>query len=220
MEIDSRLDPLVPALETGLASTSVASPALPMAPLWRVSQPSPSPSVEASRALPPIDFAKLPVMLGGAVAGSALFGFALRTAAEKALPGLGHLAWTGAMPLSLGLAWLVSLPALYVFWASRQHDLDARSVLVATADALIGMGAALASTAPVLWFFAVTAPHSRILSPMGLVFTLLAMLASGSIFGKRLREKCQVPALVHLGFMALVILSFVQFAHAAGIHWF
>ena len=161
------------------------------------------------------------VTLLRAVGGTALFGFALRTAAEHAIPGLGHLAWSAAYSSALLLAWAVCLPALYVFWASRQEGLGARECLHAALDAFGSSGMALASTAPILWFFSVTAPHSRLLSPLALVFAVLALLAGGAVFGVRLRAVGgRLGFVAQWAFAALVAVSFVQFAYLTGIRWF
>jgi len=183
---------------------------------------APSPSAVAATVLPrAVDLRRGLLTLAQAVAGTAVFGFALRTAAEHAIPGLGHLAWAAAYAGALVLAWAVCLPALYVFWASRQEGLGAKECVGAALDAVGSTGAALASTAPILWFFSVTAPHSRILSPLSLAFAALAMVAGGAVFGARLRELGgRLGVVAQWGFAALVAVSFVQFAHLTGIRWF
>lgn len=180
-----------------------------------------APSTRSISSTPAVDLRKGLVTLAQAVGGTAVFGFALRTAAERAVPGLGHLAWAGAYALSLVLAWAVCLPALYVFWASRQEGLGARECAASALSALGSTGAALASTAPILWFFSVTAPHSRLLSPLGLAFAALAMVAGGAVFGTRLRGLGgRLGAVSQWAFAALLAVSFVQFAHLTGIRWF
>jgi hypothetical protein len=160
-------------------------------------------------------------LLTRAAVGTALFGFALRTAAERALPGPGHLIWAAALPATLFLAWLVSLPALYILWAAREPSVGIAHVMQATADALGTVGACLASTAPILWFFAVTAPQSRILSPLGFLFTAFALIGSGVVFGNSLRRmRVPIHGLVQLAFLGLVLLTFLEFASRAGLHWF
>ncbi|HEY3445368.1 MAG TPA: hypothetical protein VGK67_03345 [Myxococcales bacterium] len=161
------------------------------------------------------------VTLLQAVGGTAIFGFALRTAAEHAIPGLGHLAWAASYAGALLLAWAVCLPALYVFWASHQEGLGAKECVGAALDAFGSSGAALASTAPILWFFSVTAPHSRILSPLALAFAALALAAGGAVFGTRLRGLGgRLGFVAQWAFAALVAVSFVQFAYLTGIRWF
>lgn len=194
---------------------------LPGAPRERVVVVSPPPRVETVPAPAVEDLPRALLRLAQALGGMGIFGFAMRTAAEHATPGLGHLVWALAFPGALALAWIVCLPALYVFWAARQEGLGAKECLAAALEGVASTGAALASTAPILWFFAVTAPHSRILSPLCLLFAALALVAGGAIFGSRLRELGgRLRAVPQWAFAALVAVSFVQFAHLTGIHWF
>ncbi|MGC4121646.1 MAG: hypothetical protein QM765_45120 [Myxococcales bacterium] len=182
---------------------------------------SPSPASIPVAVPAPVDLRGGLVSWAQAIGGTALFGFALRTAAEHALPGLGHLTWAASYAGALLLAWAICLPALYVFWASRQEKLGARECLGAALDAFGSSGAALASTAPILWFFSVTAPHSRILAPLALVFAGLALVAGGAVFGTRLRALGgRLHFLAQWAFAALVAVSFVQFAYLTGIRWF
>lgn len=182
--------------------------------------PAPSPAPPGTTTAPAADARRDLLSLLVALGGTAVFGFALRTAAEHAVPGLGHLSWSAAYAFALLLAWAVCLPALYVFWASRQEALGARECVGAALDAFGSTGAALASTAPILWFFSVTAPHSRILSPLALAFAGLALLAGGAVFGARLRAAGgKLGFVAQWAFAALVAVSFVQFAHLTGIRW-
>jgi hypothetical protein len=162
-----------------------------------------------------------PSQLCWATGGVALFGFALRTSAEKAAPDLHHLAWSMALPGALLLAWVVCLPALYILWAAKQPHVMAAHCIQAAAQALRTAGACMASTAPVLWFFSVTAPESRLLAPLGWAFTALALAASGAVFGASLRRGgAKLRVSTQLAFIALVTATFIQFGHAAGLHWF
>lgn len=159
--------------------------------------------------------------LGWSAAGIALFGIALRTAAEQASPDLGHLVWSAALPMSLLLSWAVCVPALYILWAARQQGIGLAHCVQAMAEAVSTTGACLASTAPLLWFFAVTAPMSRVVPPLGFLFTALALVAAGVEFGKSLRRSgAQLSGRAQAGFLALVLLTFLQFASSAHLHWF
>jgi len=178
-------------------------------------------ATRAPAVVDPVNLRRDLAQLGKALAGMALFGFVLRTASEQAIPGLGHLAWAVGLPGALGLAWLICLPALYIFWASKEDGVGAREYLSAAAAAIVALGAALASTAPMLWFFAVTAPHSRTVAPLAFLFMGLALSASGAIFGSRLRAfGGKLSHLASWSFLMLLILTFAQFAHLYGIHWF
>ncbi|MGI5863918.1 MAG: hypothetical protein ACOX6T_17940 [Myxococcales bacterium] len=155
------------------------------------------------------------------VAGMGLFGIALRASVKSADPELAHLGWAALLPATMALAWFVCLPAFFVFLAGR--DRAAKFALCArgTQEALRIVGACLASTAPMLWFFAVTAPQSRILQPLGIAFTFFAMAAGSGAFGAALKAGgIELSPRARCVYIALVGLVFVRFATGAGIHWF
>ncbi len=207
------LDPGLPLVESLPLPTRVIAHAPPhRAPVEQKPHPEP---------LPPLTWDHGLRRTALSLAGMAIFGFALRTSAERAAPGLAHLTWSLAMPLTFALAWVVCLPAFYIFYASREPNLGAGQSLRAALEAIFAVGAALASTAPVLWFFAVTAPQSHILAPLGLLLTGLALIAGGAIFGSSVRRLGgQLGRGLQWIFLGLLVATFVQFASLAGIHWF
>jgi hypothetical protein len=87
-------------------------------------------------------------------------------------------------------------------------------------DAIAHAGAAAASTAPILWFFAVTAPESSVVIPLGIAFTGLALFAGGAAFVRTLEAADLRPREWALasGF-GLFVLTFFQLADSAGLRW-
>jgi hypothetical protein len=158
----------------------------------------------------------LAVGLGGA----ALFGFALRTAVTHEGLGLTHLGWALALPAVTLLAWALCLPALYILWATRQQGLGAAHCAQAALEAIHTVGLCLASTTPILWFFAATAPASRIASPLAFLFTVLALVASGHAFSQALRRHgASFTGSTRLAFLVLHAITFAQCARGAGLFW-
>ena len=181
--------------------------------------PLPAPAASPP-AFSPEALAALPRSLALPVAGMAVFGFALRSTVERDLPGLQHLAWSALLPATLILAWLVCLPALFIFLVAREQQATLGLCARATLEALKIAGFGLASTAPMLWFFAVTAPHSHILQPLGLALTAFALMAGGSAFAGVFREAgVALSSRARLGHLALVALVFVRFATGSGLSW-
>ena len=169
---------------------------------------------EASLAVP----SARPLTLG--VGGLALFGFALRTAVAHEGLGAAHFGWALALPGALLLAWTLCLPALYILWASHQPTLTAARCGQAALEAVETSGACLASTAPILWFFAATAPESRVVAPLALLFTGLALVAGGAVFGAALRRHgAPFQGFTKLAFLGLYALTFAQCAHGLGLRW-
>jgi hypothetical protein len=196
-------------------TSEAATLPIPAAPPEPRPAPAPAPAPAPREPEP-----ELKVALPQALLGMALYGFALRTGATRAAPDLGHLLWSGALPAAQLLSWLVCLPALYIFWAGRQRHFEARDCWASASAALGATGAALASTAPLLWFFAVTAPHSRLVGPLGLLFLALALLAGGLVFGRRVRERGgELAGWALWSFVGLTALTFAQFAHSTGLTW-
>jgi hypothetical protein len=180
--------------------------------------------------------------------GSAVFGLALRIGAEQRL-GVGHGLWALALALTALSAWGMCLPATYILWASRRPQCTAQVCLVAASAALGVLGQTLAASAPILAFFAVTAPESSAVPGLGIALTGLALLASAAVFTRRIAESAGSPALVgvpdpprspgsqdssgssigsspaapgawaQLGIFALLVATFVQVAHALGVRW-
>lgn len=159
-----------------------------------------------------------PLALG--LGGAALFGFALRTAVTQEGFGAAHLGWAFALPAISVMAWALCLPALYLLWAIRQPGLGAAHCARAALEALHAAGVCLASTTPLLWFFAATAPESRVASPLAWLFTVLALVASGHAFTQALqRHGARLQGATRIGFLALHAVTFAQCAHGAGLHW-
>jgi hypothetical protein len=159
-----------------------------------------------------------PLAIG--LGGTALFGFALRTAVTHEGFSATHLGWAFALPAVTCLAWALCLPALYILWATRQPGLEATHCAQAALEAIHTVGLCLASTTPILWFFAATAPASRIGSPLAFLFTLLALVASGRAFTQALqRHAASFTGAPRLAFLALHAITFAQCAHGAGLSW-
>ena len=87
--------------------------------------------------------------LARASVGTALFGLALRSAAEKVTPDWGHLGWAGALPAAVLLSWGVCLPALYILWAAKQREVGIAHCMSATAEAIATTGMTLLALCPV-----------------------------------------------------------------------
>jgi hypothetical protein len=152
--------------------------------------------------------------------GSALFGFALRTAVTHEGFSLTHLGWALSLPAMALLAWALCLPALYILWATRQPGLGAAQCVQAALEAIHTLGLSLASTTPLLWFFAATAPESRIASPLAFLFTVLALVAGGHAFSQALqRHGATFAGSTRIAFLTLHAITFAQCAHGVGLFW-
>jgi hypothetical protein len=150
----------------------------------------------------------------------ALFGFALRTAVSPEGLGAEHLGWSLALPGATLLTWALCLPALYILWASRQEGLSAARCGQAALEAVETSGKCLASTAPILWFFAATAPESRVVAPLAFVFTGLALVAGGAVFGDSLRRHgAPFSGFTKVAFLGLFFITFAQCARGLGLRW-
>ncbi|XXF78030.1 hypothetical protein P2318_34035 [Myxococcaceae bacterium GXIMD 01537] len=159
-----------------------------------------------------------PLTLG--TGGLALFGFALRAAVTREGLGAGHFGWALALPATALLAWALCLPALYILWVSRQPGVSAAACGQAALEGLETSGLCLASTAPILWFFAATAPESSVVAPLAFVFTGLALVAGGSTFGAALRRHgAPFQGFAQLAFLGLHAITFAQCAHGLGLRW-
>ncbi len=178
-------------------------------------QPSPlALTGETSLALPPAR----PLTLG--VGGMALFGFALRTAVSHEGLGAAHFGWALALPGTALLTWALCLPALYILWASHQESLTMARCGQAALEALETSGKCLASTAPILWFFAATAPESSVVAPLALLFTGLALVGGGAVFGEALRRHgAPFSGFTKLAFLGLFAITFMQCARGLGLRW-
>jgi hypothetical protein len=90
----------------------------------------------------------------------------------------------------------------------------------AAVEGIANAGACAASTAPILWFFTVTAPESSVVVPMGIAFTGLALFAGGAAFVHTLEAAELRPREWALasGF-GLFVLTFLQLADSAGLRW-
>jgi hypothetical protein len=152
--------------------------------------------------------------------GTALFGFALRTAVTHEGFSVTHLGWALALPAVTLLAWALCLPALYILWVTRQPGLGATHCAHAALDAIHTTGMCLASTTPLLWFFAATAPESRIVSPLAFLFTALALFASGHAFSQSLqRNGAPLTGFSRVAFLTLHAVTFAQCAQGIGLSW-
>lgn len=153
-------------------------------------------------------------------AGAALFGIAL-AASHHELLSARSIAWALAIPAVLAITWLVCLPALYIPWAGREPRVGLPAVLRSAASSFATAGACLASTAPIVWFFSATAPESRLPVALAFIFTWLALISSGVVFGRALqRESIPLPAWALWSFFGLYLVTFFQFSDIAGLAWF
>jgi hypothetical protein len=179
-------------------------------------QPSSLTALGGAHALALPSVRPLAIGLGGA----ALFGFALRTAVTHEGLSVTHLGWAFALPAVALLAWALCLPALYILWATRQPGLGAAHCVHAALEAIHTLGLSLASTTPLLWFFAATAPESHIVSPLAFLFTVLALLASGHAFSQALeRHGASLVGSTRVAFLVLHAITFAQCAHGVGLSW-
>jgi hypothetical protein len=159
-----------------------------------------------------------PLAIG--VGGTALFGFVLRTAVTHEALSTAHLGWALALPAVTLLTWVLCLPALYILWATRQPGIGAVHCMQAALEAVHSVGLCLASTTPILWFFAATAPESRVVSPLAWLFTVLALVASGHTFTQALqRHGASFTGFTRLCFLALHAITFAQCARGSGLSW-
>jgi hypothetical protein len=179
-------------------------------------QPSSLTALGGAHALALPSVRPLAVGLGG----TALFGFALRTAVTHEGFSLTHLGWALSLPAVTLLAWALCLPALYILWATRQPGLGAAQCVQAALEAIHTLGLSLASTTPLLWFFAATAPESRIASPLAFLFTVLALVAGGHAFSQGLqRHGASFAGSTRIAFLTLHAITFAQCAHGVGLFW-
>jgi hypothetical protein len=179
-------------------------------------QPSSLTALGGAHALALPSVRPLAVGLGGA----AVFGFALRTAVTHEGLSVTHLEWALALPAVALLAWALCLPALYILWATRQAGLGAAHCAQAALEAVHTLGLCLASTTPLLWFFAATAPESRLVSLLAFLFTVLALVASGHTFSQALqRHGASFTRSTRIAFLGLHAITFAQCAHGVGLFW-
>jgi len=179
----------------------------------------PRPRVEAAD-IPALQLPGSLVRIGQALGGTAAFGFALRAAMDHPIPDLVAVAYTLTLPLATALAWLVCLPALYIFWAARQPAFGGKEYLRAALEGLRATGLLFAATSPILWFFAVTGDGSLITRPLGIGFTALAILAGSLVFGRSVRALGgELKTAPFIAFAVLIAVTFTQFASLAGIVW-
>ncbi|WP_224240642.1 hypothetical protein [Hyalangium gracile] len=179
-------------------------------------QPSSLPALGGTHALALPSIRPLAIGLGGA----ALFGFALRTAVTHEGLSVTHLGWAVALPAVTLMAWALCLPALYILWATRQANLNAAHCARAALDAVHTLGLCLASTTPLLWFFAATAPESSIASPLAFLFTGLALVASGHAFSQALAHHgASFTGATRVAFLVLHAITFAQCARGVGLFW-
>ncbi len=179
-------------------------------------QPSSLTALGGAHALPLPSIRPLAIGLGGA----ALYGFALRTAVTHEGLSATHFGWALALPAVALLSWVLCLPALYILWATRQPGLGASHCMHAALEATHTLGLCLASTTPLLWFFAATAPESRVASPLAFLFTVLALVASGHVFSEALqRHGASFTGATRVAFLSLHAVTFAQCAHGAGLSW-
>lgn len=179
-------------------------------------QPSSLTALGGTHALALPSVRPLAVGLGG----MALFGFALRTAVTHEGFSLTHLGWALSLPAVALMAWALCLPALYILWATRQPGLSAAQCVQAALEAVHTLGLSLASTTPLLWFFAATAPESRIASPLAFLFTVLALVAGGHTFSQALqRFGASFTGSTRAAFFVLHAITFAQCAHGVGLSW-
>jgi hypothetical protein len=177
----------------------------------------PSFSLAALGGAPPLSLPSVrPLAVG--LGGTALFGFALRTAVSHEGASLTHLSWALALPAVTLLSWALCLPALYILWATRHPHVGASHCLLAAKDAVHTLGLCLASTTPILWFFAATAPESRISSVLAFLFTALALYSCVHAFVQALqRQGASLTGFPRLAFLSLHVITFAQCAHGAGL---
>ena len=180
--------------------------------------PSPQPDVERSR----IHLRSESLAQRGALghAGLAVFGIAMALTSREPLSIPTFLRWALLLPASLSCAAALCLPAVYVPWTARNPRVRPGPIARAAVDAIAHAGAAAASIAPILWFFAVTAPESSVVIPLGIAFTGLALFAGGAAFVRTLEAADLRPREWALasGF-GLFVLTFFQLADSAGLRW-
>jgi hypothetical protein len=177
----------------------------------------PSFSLATLGGAPPLSLPSVrPLAVG--LGGTALFGFALRTAVSHEGLSVTHFSWALALPAVTLLSWALCLPALYILWATRHPQVGAHHCLHAAREAVHTLGQCLASTTPILWFFAATAPGSRIGSVLAFLFTGLALLGCVHVFVQSLqRQGAALTGFPRLAFLCLHTLTFAQCAHGAGL---
>src|SRR5437868_8517079 len=107
-------------------------------------QPSSLTALGGTRALALPSIRPLAIGIGG----TALFGFALRTAITHEGFSLTHLGWALSLPSATLLTWALCLPALYILWATRQPGLGATQCVPAALEALHTFALSLPSTTP------------------------------------------------------------------------
>lgn len=154
-------------------------------------------------------------------AGAAIFGvsMAFSAASSQMLPSV--VTWALALPLVFTCTWVICLPALYIPWASRESQVTVTNIGRAALAGIGTFGTCLGATAPIQWFFAVTAPASRWLGALGFVFIWLALIAATTAFARVLQaQSLKLPAWAQALFFALFATTFFQFAHIAGLQFF
>jgi hypothetical protein len=180
--------------------------------------PSPQPHTRPSRILLRSGSLVRRAALGHA--GLAVFGIAMALASREPFGPVTLLRWALLLPATLSCAAALCLPAVYVPWTARNPRVRAGPIGRAGVEALASAGAGAASTAPILWFFAVTAPDSSIVVPLGSAFIGLALFAGGAAFVRALDAAELHPREWALaGAFSLFVLTFLELADAAGLRW-
>ena len=180
--------------------------------------PSPPPYTWSSR----IAFRGESLARRGALghAGLAVFGIAMALASPEPFGPATLFRWVLLFPATLSCAAALCLPAIYVPWTARNSRVRVGPIARAGTEAVASAGAAASSTAPILWFFAVTAPGSSVVVPLGIAFTALALFAGGATFVRTLEAaqlRCRSWAVA--GAFSLFVLTFLELADAAGLRW-
>ena len=176
----------------------------------------PGAALPLSRALP----GSVVVRAATAYGGMALFGLAMAVSPGWQHPRHPRVAAAPAAPDGRHLAGLSPRALRPLGPAARRRCACLRSCAPRGAS-FATAGSCLGATAPILWFFAATAPESSVGPALGFVFGWFALLGAGVTFGRALRDEALVlPGPAQLGFFALFTLTFFQFSAAAGLTWF
>ncbi len=96
--------------------------------------------------------------LGSAVAGVALYG-----ATMQLHGGAGQMLRAGVVtPIAAGLAWVIALPALYIFNSAFGSRLSVKETLLAASITVCFGSWAMLASVPITWFFTLALPHATV----------------------------------------------------------
>ncbi len=143
-----------------------------------------------------------PVLLGIAVAGTAVYGMVMHM--HRGVEGMAFGAAT--FPAAAGLAWGLAFPALYIIHTALGSRLDLSSTALAALLTVSFGAAAMLASVPISWFFALALPYTAVRWAVHLVIFAGVSVCMADVFLRVLKamEPTRVPA---YGIFWLILLT-------------